>query len=217
MPLIALDLDGTLVDQAFAARAWSAGFVEKWRLPPDEVDVVASALTARRPKGEVFNELVVRLGLHAAADDVWADYRSQMPSLVSVTEEDRSALLGLRAAGWTIGIVTNGMLDNQEGKIRRTGLDVLVDGWVVSDAVGSRKPTPAIFEALATRLGCDLEGWMIGDSLELDVAGGAAVGLRTAWIADGSDPTGFHPDLIVDSVAAAARALVVGDSSVTPH
>ncbi|MEO3873016.1 hypothetical protein ABGB18_29735 [Nonomuraea sp. B12E4] len=28
----------------------------------------------------------------------------------------------LRAAGWTVGIVTNGTADNQTGKIERTGL-----------------------------------------------------------------------------------------------
>ncbi|MEQ7846188.1 HAD family hydrolase [Nocardioides kribbensis] len=217
MPLIALDLDGTLVDQASAARAWSAGFVDEWRLPAGEVDVVATALTARRPKGEVFSEIIGRLGLPTAADDVWLDYRSRMPSLVTVTDEDRIALTELRAAGWTLGIVTNGMLDNQEGKIRRTCLDSLVDGWVVSDDVGVRKPAPAIFEALASRLGCALEGWMIGDSLELDVAGGAAVGLRTAWLDDGSDPTGYRPDLVVDSVAAAARAILDGQPSATPR
>jgi HAD superfamily hydrolase (TIGR01549 family) len=208
MPLIALDLDGTLVDQATAARRWSIGFIDEWNLPAGEVDVVAAALTARRPKGEVFGKLIERLGLSMTADDLWLDYRTKMPSLVTVADDDRSALAELRAAGWTIGIVTNGMADNQEGKIRRTGLDALVDGWVVSNAVGARKPRPEIFEALATRLGCALDGWMIGDSLELDVAGGAAVGLRTAWIDDGSDPTGFRPNLVVDSVAAAASHII---------
>jgi HAD superfamily hydrolase (TIGR01549 family) len=71
------------------------------------------------------------------------------------------------------------------GKIRHTGLDALVDGWVVSGEVGVRKPVPAIFGALATRLGCAPDGWMIGDSLELDVVGGKAAGLRTAWPDDG--------------------------------
>ncbi|MGH3352373.1 MAG: HAD family hydrolase [Nocardioides sp.] len=208
MPLIALDLDGTLVDQASAARVWSTRFVERWELPPGEIDVVAKALTARRPKGEVFSRLVRRLGLPTTAESVWDDYRSRMPSLVAVADEDRHALVDLRAAGWTLGIVTNGMADNQEGKIRRTGLDALVDGWVVSDSVGVRKPHPGIFDALADRLGCDLDGWMVGDTLELDVAGGNAVGLRTAWIdRDGSDPSGYQPDLVVDSVAAAARAI----------
>lgn len=55
-----------------------------------------------------------------------------------------------------------------------------------------------------------LRGWMFGDSLELDVPGGAVVGLGTAWLDDGSDPTGFHPDLVADSVAAAVRAILHG-------
>ncbi len=212
MPLIALDLDGTLVDQASAARAWAHGFVRGWGLPTHEVDVVTTALTERRPKDEVFARLVDRLRLPTSADEVWRRYRAEMPSLVTVNDDDRRALAELRAAGWTLGIVTNGMADNQEGKIRRTGLDTLVDGWVISDVVGARKPSPVIFHALAERLGCPLDGWMIGDSLELDVAGGTGVGLQTAWIdGDGPDATSFQPDLVVQSVAAAAVTIL--DSS----
>lgn len=215
-PYRAGHLDGTLVDQESAARVWAAGFVEAWKLPSLEVDAISNALAARRPKGEVFGVLVDRLGLSTSADELWLDYRREMPSLVTVTDDDRRALTELRAAGWTLGIVTNGLADNQEGKIRRTGLDALVDGWVVSDTVGVRKPLPAIFEALATGLGCALEGWMIGDSLELDVAGGAAVGLRTAWIdRDGADLTGYQPDLVVDSVAAAIRPILDRQAGVT--
>ncbi len=201
MPLIALDLDGTLVDQASAARAWAHGFVRGWGLPTHEVDVVTTALTERRPKDEVFARLVDRLRLPTSADEVWRRYRTEMPSLVTVNDDDRRALAEFRAAGWTLGIVTNGMADNQEGKIRRTGLDTLVDGWVISDVVGARKPSPVIFHALA-----------VGDSLEFDVAGGAGVGLQTAWIdSAGSDATSFQPDLVVQSVAAAAVTIL--DSS----
>ncbi|MDO3398134.1 HAD hydrolase-like protein, partial [Nocardioides sp. SOB44] len=94
-------------------------------------------------------------------------------------------------------------------KIRQLGLDSLVDAWVISEEVGIRKPLPGIFHALAARLECPLDGWMIGDSLELDVVGGAAVGLRTALIS-GAEPTqdGAHADLLVASVAEAAEAIM---------
>lgn len=215
MPLIAFDLDGTLVDQAAAARTWAREFGNQWDLPKAEVDKVAAALTARRPKGEVFAELVEQLNLPASIEGVWLDYRTRMPDLVAVTDGDRGALADLRAAGWTLGIVTNGMADNQEGKIRQTGLDALVDGWVISEEVGARKPDQKVFRALAERLGCPLDGWMIGDSLELDIAGGACVGLKTVWINDdGADPTtwSYRPDLIVDSVAAAAAIILASES-----
>lgn len=185
--LAAFDLDGTLVDQAAAARAWTKEFVEALGLPGGAVDEIASTLSERRPKGPLFDELVAKWHLSLSGDDVAAAYRRRMPQLVRCTEADKQALAQLRAAGWTIGIVTNGTVENQEGKIRATGLADLVDGWVVSEAVDVRKPDPAIFRALAQHLRCDLQGWIIGDSLEHDVAGGAAAGLNTAWVSS-SDP-----------------------------
>lgn len=206
--MVALDLDGTLVDQEGAARRWATEFIQSRGLTADVV-AVALALTQRRPKGEVFNELVRTHDLGLDPDEVWANYRQRMPELVTCTDADREALIALRATGWRVGIVTNGMVDNQEGKIRQLGLDSLVDAWVISEEVGIRKPLPGIFHALAARLECPLDGWMIGDSLELDVVGGAAVGLRTALIS-GAEPTqdGAHADLLVASVAEAAEAIM---------
>jgi hypothetical protein len=43
-------------------------------------------------------------------------------------------------------------VDNQIGKLRRTGILALLDGWCVSEEVGIRKPDPAIF-ALARQRG----------------------------------------------------------------
>lgn len=209
MPLVALDLDGTLLDQDAAAHAWATEFVTEWALPADEVERIAVALTARRPKGEVFAELARDWSVPLTSDQVWDAYRARMPELVRCTAEDLDALSALRTAGWTVGIVTNGMVDNQEGKIRRTGLAERVDGWVISAEVGSRKPDPAIFEALAAKVGCPLDGWMVGDSFELDIRGGAAAGLRTAWITDSLEPQHRGKSSITaPSVADAARQIL---------
>lgn len=213
VPLAIFDLDGTLVDQESAAREWAEQFARAWSLEPDAGDVIAAALAERRPKGEVFAGLVQRLALPVVADDVWADYRTQMPEPVRCADADRAALADLRAAGWSIGIATNGMVDNQVGKIRATGLSELVDGWVVSSEIGVRKPEPGIFRELARRLDAPLDGWMVGDSLEMDVAGGQGVGLRTVWIsaapelepARTADPA---PTFTVATVADAVRRIL---------
>lgn len=206
MGMIALDLDGTLVDQASAAQRWAVECVESLGLDVS-VDVLAGRLRARQPKDVVFRQLVAEFGLAIDPEELWTWYRRRMPDLVTCTEDDRAALIALRSAGWRLGIVTNGMTDNQVGKIRSLGLDALVDGWVVSDEVGVRKPDPAIWGVLAERIGCDLSGWMVGDSLEDDVAGGRAAGLRTAWLGTGLDGTAGS-DLVVISVAAAADAIL---------
>ncbi|MGO2023674.1 MAG: HAD family hydrolase [Brachybacterium tyrofermentans] len=190
MPLAIFDLDGTLVDQAAAARDWARGFAQAWSLDERDAVVIAAASAQRRPKGEIFSMIVQCFSLPMTPEAAWSDYRAHMPDLVRCSDTDRSALRALRNAGWRLGIVTNGMVDNQEGKIRSTGLADLVDGWVISSEFGERKPEPSIFHELARRLECPLDGWMVGDSLETDVAGGLAVGLETAWItsAPATDP-----------------------------
>ncbi|GAB3929094.1 hypothetical protein GCM10011575_26010 [Microlunatus endophyticus] len=214
MPLVAFDLDGTLVDQGRAARAWAAEFATEWQLPDGASGQIGRALSETRPKGDVFSELARRWELPVSGAEIWAAYRHRMPGLVRCTDEDKDGLRALRESSWTIGIVTNGMADNQEGKIRATGLSDLVDGWVISEAVGVRKPDPAIFHALARQLGCPLDGWMVGDSLHLDVAGGAAVGLRTAWVR----PSGAHPGIdvspsVIAGSAADAIRQILGSST----
>ena len=156
MPLVALDLDDTLVDQASAAREWVAEFLVAWDIPTSAGVAIAGQLAQRRSKGEVFESIAVAWSLPISGSELWGTYRSRMPELVRCSEADKRALADLRAAGWTLGIVTNGMTDNQEGKIRSTGLAHLIDGWVVSDEIGYRKPEPQIFSALAKRLGCTL-------------------------------------------------------------
>ncbi|QDZ14651.1 HAD family hydrolase [Humibacter ginsenosidimutans] len=182
MLLAALDLDGTLVDQAAAAREWTVEFVSRWDLPRDAAAGVAPMLTARGPKDAAFDRLVETWSLPVSGPDLLSAYRRRMPQLVHCTNADKDALRRLRAAGWRIGVVTNGSVENQLGKIRATGLSDLVDGWVISEQAGVRKPDPVIFEMLAECVGSSLEGWMLGDSLDHDVAGGAAAGLSTAWI-----------------------------------
>ncbi|MEV6160242.1 HAD family hydrolase [Nonomuraea sp. NPDC052129] len=96
----------------------------------------------------------------------------------------------LRAAGWRVGIVTNGIADNQLGKLRRTGLANAVDGYAVSGVEGIRKPETGLFEITAQRCGTSLAkgGWMVGDNLIADIQGAQTAGLCTIWIDRGTWP-----------------------------
>jgi putative hydrolase of the HAD superfamily len=124
-------------------------------------------------------------------------------------------LVGLRAAGWRLGAVTNGQPDNQVAKLRRTGLADHLDGWCVSAEVGVRKPDPAIFRLAARRCGRSIEdgsidGWMVGDSAELDVDGGRRAGLATFWVSHGrpwpADRT--PPDRVASDTHLAIQSLL---------
>ncbi len=94
------------------------------------------------------------------------------------------------------------------------------DVVVVSDATGWRKPRPEIFRATLAALGVEPDETLhVGDNLKADVAGAAAVGMRTAWvtrrISDPDEALGAHegpePDLIIGDLAELPDALASFD------
>lgn len=205
--LIIFDLDGTLVDQEAAAGRWADEFIRTYGADPALRTWITGELTARTPKDQVFPRVVEHSGARVDPSALWHEYRRRMPELVELFPGVVGALRDLRTAGWMLGIATNGIADNQVGKIERTGLDVLVDGWVVSSEVGIRKPDPGLLIALAERVGVPLRGWMVGDGLETDVEAGRRAGLRTAWITD-RPRTDTAADLVVSDVPGFAVAVL---------
>jgi putative hydrolase of the HAD superfamily len=67
--------------------------------------------------------------------------------------------------------------------LEQAGLLEHFDPVVISEEVGIRKPRAEIFEAVLERLGAAPGDVIhVGDSLSADVAGAAALGMRTAWL-----------------------------------
>ena len=67
--------------------------------------------------------------------------------------------------------------------LEAAGLGELMDAVLISDAVGFRKPAPEIFRATLDALQVEPgELLHVGDRLGADVAGAAALGIRTVWI-----------------------------------
>lgn len=208
--LALFDLDNTLVDRQAAFADWTAEFAAS-----HDLDAAARGwileLDSRLPgpKGPMFQALRDRFTTSESADELWRHYRRRMPELARCRPADLTALRRLRSAGWRIGIVTNGMTDNQRGKIERTGLDRLVDAWCISDEVGIRKPDPRIFDLAVRRCGATpgQGGWMVGDDPVADVLGGHDAGLRTILVGRPA-PDGPRADFVVSSVAEAVDRML---------
>ena len=63
------------------------------------------------------------------------------------------------------------------------GLYPHLDAVVISDEIGYRKPRVEIFEAVLDELAVECHQVLhVGDSLSADVAGAAAMGIRSVWI-----------------------------------
>jgi HAD superfamily hydrolase (TIGR01549 family) len=183
--LALFDLDNTLVDRASAFRLWAGEFAAERGLGEAAVRwLIEADGDGFGAKDRFFASVRERFDLADPAEELWARYRSRMPELVRCPPVLLRGLARLRESGWRVGIVTNGMADNQLAKIERTGLADHVDACCVSGEVGIRKPDARIFRLAAERCGADPDrgGWMVGDSPELDIAGGRATGLRTIWI-----------------------------------
>jgi HAD superfamily hydrolase (TIGR01549 family) len=215
-PLALFDLDDTLIDRRAAFNAWAEEFATAHKLDDKALTFLVMADAHHSgPMDSFFTMVCDTFDLAEAPSLLWEQYRRRMPELAFCRAEDLDALRQLRQAGWRIGIVTNGMTDNQLGKIRNTGLSRLVDAWGISDELGISKPDSGIFRLVAERCATnpDHGGWMVGDDLILDIAGGRAAGLRTIWLQPQRRPqawsfVGPAPDFMVDSVAEAVEVLL---------
>ena len=209
MPLLMLDLDNTLVDRDAAFRDAVTEFLSGYGLPEDDLawlmSVDASGYT---PRQAVVEAMIERYGRAVPADAVRTFLDRGAADRVTLSEATRGALAEAFASGWTCVIVTNGLVVQQELKIRTAGLDSIVHGWVISESVGHKKPAPEIFHAAAAVVGASLHGaWMIGDSAPADIRGAAGVGARSVWVSNGRPwaESAFRPTYIATDAACAVR------------
>jgi putative hydrolase of the HAD superfamily len=82
-----------------------------------------------------------------------------------------------------LALCTNGVPDLQREKIDATGIAKYFTEIVISGEVGYGKPSRDIYELVLSRLGARQEfTWNIGDSLERDIQGAKALGIKTVWV-----------------------------------
>ena len=124
---------------------------------------------------------------------------------------DVPPLLNELAAEYRLVVVTNGLADLQREKIEAVGLGRWFERVAISGELGSWKPDPGIFRhALELAEARPEHAVMIGDSLERDVLGAAALGIRTVWVRryPHLQPVeGIRPDAEVEDFHALAEML----------
>jgi putative hydrolase of the HAD superfamily len=212
--LLLLDLDNTLIDRTAAFARWAARYVPAQGGGQSDVSwLIEADRDGYEPRERLAARIRERLGPATDVGEVLQELRAGMVAQVVFDPAVGAALTEAVAAGWVPVVVTNGSVRQQEAKLRHTGLDRLVAGWVVSEAAGVRKPDPRIFALGAQAAGRTLAagGWMIGDHAEYDVGGATAAGLQTVWLRRGRDwatDLPYRPTCAADDCAAAIRGLV---------
>jgi HAD superfamily hydrolase (TIGR01549 family) len=118
-----------------------------------------------------------------AAEEAWSD-----PGNFELFADVEPLLECLRGSGCTVGLVSN---TDRELEPFAAQLGITVDFALASRAHGRRKPCTTIFAAALALGGAPAElAVMVGDSLDDDIAGASACGLRAVLV----DRHGRHRD-----------------------
>lgn len=116
--------------------------------------------------------------------------------------DDVEPLLPALSRDYQLVLVTNGLGDLQREKIEAVRLGRWFERIVISGEVKSWKPDSAIFRHALSLAGVAAEeAVMIGDSLERDIRGACALGIRTVWMRRYAHLTP-HEELRPDATAA---------------
>ncbi|MGE7435789.1 MULTISPECIES: HAD family hydrolase [Kitasatospora] len=225
MPLLLFDLDNTLLPRDAAFMAWAQDFLDEHRLPTGDLSWFATIDGGGYvPRSTVLGAAKRRYGLDHSLDFLLAHYRRGINSHIHCPASHIEALKSARAAGWTLGIVSNGNTRPQLEKIHRTGLGPLVDGWVISEEARCVKPDPKIFEIAANRCGVPpthgwtSRTWMVGDYGPADIAGAEVTGLRSVWLHHGRPwaEGGYRPTLSAGGLPEAVGLVLSASNAPSP-
>jgi putative hydrolase of the HAD superfamily len=101
-----------------------------------------------------------------------------LPTRTLLFPDTVETLTYLQEKGYLLHLITNGFEQTQHSKLNSSGLNKFFMEVVTSESSQSLKPQRAIFDFALNRAGAVVEeSLMIGDSLEVDIAGAKAVGM----------------------------------------
>lgn len=186
------DLDGTLVDRLPSLKRFLPEQYARYRTTDTLLaDIFAARFLAleeggHRPKGEVYKTLIREFELSASVSELVADFRVNAYRVCETQPGALAVLEQLQLRGVRLGVVTNGSVTAQEQKLKASGLAARVAFSLISEAVGMRKPDPAIFREAARHFGAEPSSCVfIGDHPEKDIVGARRAGMHTVWLRHG--------------------------------
>ena len=206
--MIFFDIDGTLIDHASASAGASLVFFDHFpgAIPctRQEYPAVWEQILNKHFKRWANGEISLWEQRRARMRDVFAApglgdeeadsrYRIFIREYEALTRPFDDAGPCLRQlAGQPLGIISNGVREQQIGKLERAGLLKYFSVMVYSEDVGLGKPSPRIFLEACRRAGDAYEQCIhVGDDLEADVAGSRALGMRGIHLSrTGKSPVG---------------------------
>ena len=213
------DLDDTLYElEQFVQSGFAAVADELERRVSLPAPWLLASLRRARLRGHAGKELQALCTDHGLPAGIVPELvqviRAHEPTLV-LGPVAAAVLEQMRADGWRLGILTNGLPATQRAKVEALGLGTRVDAVLCAEehAPGG-KPSRVAFDAALATLGVQAaQTVFIGDDLIRDIAGARHAGMRTIRVANGRAPVRTDDaDAVagLDDVPAVAGRLVKG-------
>jgi putative hydrolase of the HAD superfamily len=106
-----------------------------------------------------------------------------LPTRTLLFPDTIEVLTYLQDKGYRLHLITNGFEDVQHNKLKHSGLAPFFKVVVTSECSNSLKPQKEIFEFALNKTGATVEeSLMIGDALDVDVAGAFNVGMDAVHV-----------------------------------
>lgn len=225
------DLGGTLIKETaftpeearrfLVSRATAPEGVREEKLKQFDERVFQDMLERRERSGldfqltQYFNLLQACLGIRLRGDldeiafRCWL--RQHQPRLEDGAVE---CLRQLRSSGVRMGLLSNTILSRKTIQLllKEFGILDFFNAIVCSSEVAYRKPNSLTYQAVLALLHAEAaQSAMVGDNLDVDIAGAASLGMTTVWYnrKKASPPSEIKPDHIVSDLRSVPGVLGV--------
>lgn len=121
-----------------------------------------------------------------------------LPARTILFPDTKEVLQYLTNKGYQLHLITNGFEETQHSKLKYSGLNVFFKEIITSEGSNSLKPQKEIFDfAMAKAKASVKESIMIGDSLEVDIAGAMNAGMDQIHVNYNDAPQDIKPTYTV--------------------
>lgn len=198
---VIFDLDDTISDHQHSRRSALAALVQQYpamkekdvrkleviherHLQVSFDDLLARRIQRSEARRERLRGLFAEIGLPLSEQELTqadAIYRSVYDTVYRDVPGAVTLIKALKQM-MKVAVLTNGLISQQENKIRLCGLEGQFDAVVVSEQVGVKKPDRKMFQHALTVLNVSAdEAVMIGDSWNSDILGARNAGIPAVW------------------------------------
>jgi putative hydrolase of the HAD superfamily len=124
-----------------------------------------------------------------------------LPTRTILFPDTKEVLQYLVNKGYSLHIITNGFEKTQHSKLQSSNLHIFFKKVITSEGSNSLKPKKEIFEYALSKTGATIaESIMIGDTLDVDIAGAMGVGMDQVHVNFNGKEQDMQPTYTVNTL-----------------